>query len=252
MKPPAELFSLAGRVALVTGSTRGLGWAMAQALAAAGAFVCVNGRDEALARERAAALRGEAHAGDVTDEATAQSIVDAVIARHGRLDILVNNAGSIWRGALDAHDSAEWHRVMDLNLNAAFLLSRRAVREMASRGHGRIVNIGSVFSSIARAGAPSYVTSKHALVGLTRALAVEYARRGVTCNLIGPGYIATELNASLRADPAFSERVVRRTPAGRWGEPQDLAGAVVFLASDAAAYVNGVVLNVDGGMVAAF
>lgn len=252
MKSVADLFSLEGRVALVTGSSRGLGWAMAQALAGAGAKVVVNARDATLAGERAAAINGTAVIGDVSEEAGAVQVVAETFQKMGRLDILVNNAGTIRRGSFTSNTTQEWSRVLDLNLNAAFILAREAVKPMRSTGFGRIINIGSVMSGIARPGAASYVTTKHALVGLTRALAVEYGPYGVTANLIGPGFFATELNADARMDPAFSRQVTDRTPSRRWGEPDDLAGAVVFLASRSAAYVNGQVLYVDGGMVGSF
>lgn len=252
MKSVADLFCLKGRVALVTGSSRGLGWAMAQALAGAGAKVGVNARDATLSAERAAAIGGTAIVGDVSEEAGAVRVVAQTIQKMGRLDILVNNAGTIRRGSFTSNTKQEWSRVLDLNLNAAFILAREAVKPMRSAGFGRIINIGSVMSGIARPGAASYVTTKHALVGLTRALAVEYGPYGVTTNLIGPGFFATELNADVRVDPALNRQVMGRTPARRWGEPDDLAGAVVFLASRSAAYVNGQVLYIDGGMVGSF
>ena len=252
MSSVADLFSLSGLVALVTGSTRGLGWAMAQGLAGAGATVVVNAREAGRAQECASEIGGIAVAGDVASEAGAVQVVADTFDRLGRLDILVNNAGTIRRGSFTSNTRGDWDRVMDLNLDAAFVLAREAVKPMRSAGFGRIINIGSVMSGIARPGAASYVTSKHALVGLTRALAAEYGPYGVTANLIGPGFFATELNADARKDPQFSEQVLKRTPCRRWGEPADLAGAVVFLASRSAAYVNGQVLYVDGGMTGSF
>lgn len=248
----ASLFSLQGRVALVTGSTRGLGWLMAQALAGAGAKVVVNARDAQLAQERAAAIGGVAVPGDVGNEPGAVQVVRDAVERVGRIDILVNNAGTIHRGSFTSNTSEDWNRVLELNLNAAMVLAREVVKPMGKAGFGRLINIGSVMSGMARPGAASYITTKHALVGLTRALAVEYGAYGVTSNLIGPGFIATELNARARADEAFVKRVTDRTPCGRWGTPEDLAGAVVFLASNSAAYVNGQVLYVDGGMNGSF
>ena len=252
MKRPDELFSLNGRVALVTGSTRGLGWTMAQALAAAGATVAVNGRDRDTVEARAKQLGGLACPGDVAVEPDAQRVVDSVLERCGRLDILVNNAGTVHRGSLTRTTSSDWARVVDLNLNASFLLARQALPAMRRQRHGRVISVGSVMSGIARPGAASYVTSKHALVGLTRAISVEFGAHGITANLIAPGFIATEFNAQVRSDESFTQHVIARTPCARWGEPNDLAGAIVVLASDSASYVNGQVLYVDGGLVGAF
>lgn len=252
MKSPAQMFSLEGRIALVTGSTRGLGWAMAQAIASAGATVVIHGRDATLARQRATQVNGDAIAVDLADEVSAARLVETVMARHGRLDIVANNAGIVRRNPLATHSTDDWNAVLALNLTIPFVLARQSLAAMQAQSWGRIINIGSVMSSIARADAASYVAAKHGLVGLTRAIAVESRDSGITCNLIAPGFIATELNADARNDARFTEHVIGRTPQRRWGTPEDICGAAVFLASDAAAFVTGAVLHVDGGLAASF
>ena len=246
-------FSLEGRVALVTGSSRGLGWAIAKGFAEHGAIVVLNGRDPAALRRCAAELGGgtDVVAFDASDPAACERAVADVVARRGRLDILVNNAGITHRQPAAEFPTERWREVLDVNLTAPFVLSREAAKDMAKRGWGRIVNIASVLSLVARPTIPPYVASKHGLIGLTRAFAVEYARRGITANAIAPGYFLTEFNAALKANLEFDRMIAARTPAGRWGDPDELVGAAVFLASDAAAYVNGATLTVDGGMTAA-
>ena len=251
-----SLFSLAERVALVTGASRGLGFEMARALAGAGAHVILNGRNPETLAERVRALEAEglsasAAAFDVTDEAAGAAAIADIAAAHGRLDILVNNAGIIHRAPIAEFAVADWRRVIETNLTACYALSRAAARVMVPRGAGRIILNASVLARVARPTVVAYVAAKTGLAGLTRALAVELGPAGVTCNAIAPGYFATEINADLKADPEFDAFVRARTPLGRWGDPPELGGIAVFLASDAAAYVNGHLLVVDGGMSAA-
>ncbi len=249
----ADRFSLKGRVALVTGASRGIGWAMAATLAEAGATLILCGRNEATLDQRVRALKQSgARAGaavfDVAERGAAAAVVEAVVKEHGRLDILVNNAGINHRVALEDFADADWDRVIETNLSSIFSLSREASRPMAERGWGRIVNTASLMGPHARPSVAAYVAAKGGVRALTRALAVELGPKGITCNAIAPGYILTELTEPLAADADFDAMVRAKTPLGRWGKPEDLAGTVLFLASEAASYVNGHVLAVDGGM----
>lgn len=250
-------FSLAGRTALVTGGGRGLGLHIAKALALAGAFVLVNGRN-AQALESAVATI-EASGGcaaplpfDVTDEAAAIAAIHKAIEKRNGLEILVNNVGMRDRRPLLEFDTRSARRVIEVDLLAPFVLCREAARLMVPRRWGRIVNVTSIAGPIAQSGDPAYTTAKGGLESLTRALAAELGPYGVTVNAIAPGFFATEANAAMVADASTSEWLSKRTSLGRWGRPEEIAGAAVFLVSDAASYVTGQVIAVDGGYLAHF
>ncbi|CCV09130.1 5-keto-D-gluconate-5-reductase [Mesorhizobium metallidurans STM 2683] len=244
----SEMFSLKGRVALVTGASRGLGFAMAKALAENGATVIVNARDMDTLSAAAEKIGAEALPFDVADAATSRAALEGIVERHGRLDILINNAGIQHRSPLVEWEDEDFDRVIAVNLSACFRMMREAVRLMLPNKFGRIINTGSVAAILGRPTIHAYVAAKAGLHGLTRSTAAEMGRHGITINAIAPGYFATELNTALINDEAFTKWVEARTPAGRWAQPEELGGAVVFLASDAAAYVNGHVLAVDGGL----
>ncbi|MCW4114282.1 SDR family oxidoreductase [Aurantimonas sp. MSK8Z-1] len=248
------LFDLTGRTALVTGSSRGLGHAMAEGLAEAGARLIVNGRDEATLAEAAETLRRRGFdvteaAFDVTDEAGVVAAFQSFDAAGIEVDICINNAGIQHRQPLLEFSLADWNRVISTNLTSAFLVGREAARRMVPRGRGKIVNIGSLMSQAARKTVTPYVVAKGGIKLLTQGMAAEWAADGLQINAIGPGYMLTEMNEALVANETFNAWVKGRTPAGRWGEPRELVGAAVFLSSSASDYVNGQILYVDGGML---
>ncbi|MEV0429513.1 2-dehydro-3-deoxy-D-gluconate 5-dehydrogenase KduD [Micromonospora sp. NPDC050495] len=250
-----DAFRLDGRVALVTGANRGIGQAVATALAQAGADIALLGRTDPAETIAAVEKLGRQALLVPVDLATAgpDELADAVetaAAGLGRLDILVNNAGIIRRAAAVTHSAEDWTAVLRVDLDAVFHLCQAAGRIMLDQGRGKIINSASMLSYQGGIRVPSYTAAKHAVVGLTRALANEWAAHGINVNAIAPGYIATDNTAALRADPDREPAIRDRIPAGRWGTPEDLMGAAVFLASDAARYVHGAVLPVDGGWLA--
>ncbi|MFR9728929.1 2-dehydro-3-deoxy-D-gluconate 5-dehydrogenase KduD [Saccharopolyspora sp. MS10] len=249
----AALFSLRGRTALVTGARTGIGRAVALGLAAAGADLVLLGRTADLGevpdQVRAHGVAAEVLGVDLADPAAAEEPLRAALAERP-IDVLVNNAGIIHREAAADVSYADWRRVLGVNLDSVFLLSRLAGQRMLDRGSGKIINIASLLSFQGGLRVPAYAAAKHAVGGLTKALANEWAPHGVQVNAIAPGYIRTGNTDALRADGQREAEIRARIPAGRWGEPEDLAGAAVFLASAASDYVNGHVLVVDGGWMA--
>jgi len=250
-----SLFDISGRLALVTGSSRGLGLALATGLAQHGARVILHGRDpEALVRARdQVAAEGAAPAVvsfDVTDAAAVREGVAALIAEHGVPDILVNNAGIQRRAPFNEFDPGDWDDVVAANLSSAFYVSQQITRGMAERGSGKVVNIGSVQSLLARQTIAPYSATKGGLAMLTKGMAADLARFDIQVNAISPGYFATEMNRALVEDEAFNAWVIERTPARRWGRFEELVGTLVYLCSDASSFVSGQNVFVDGGMTA--
>ena len=249
------MFSLAGRRALVTGSSRGIGFAIAKAFAEAGAEVILNGRNQealgaAAARLAESGARVTALAFDVTSEDSVEEAVAYAEREMGPIDILVNNAGIQQRIPLEDFPLEKFQQVIDTNLTSAFIVGKAVARGMISRRRGKIINICSVMSNLARPSIAPYAASKAAIANLTRGMAVDWSKHGLNVNGIAPGYISTEMNEALLANAEFTSWVEKRTPMGRWGEPAELGGAAIFLASDAASYVNGHILYVDGAFTA--
>ncbi|HTV03753.1 MAG TPA: SDR family oxidoreductase [Acidobacteriaceae bacterium] len=249
-----DQFRLDGKVALVTGAAGGLGAAIAVALAEAGASIACHGNrrpaDATSERIRALGRESRSFAADLGAENGAERLYEAVSAAMGAPEILVNNAGTIYRQAAEEYDLQAWMHVVQVNLNSAFRLSQLAGRAMLERGQGKIINIASLLSFQGGIRVPAYAASKGGVAQLTKALANEWAGRNVQVNAIAPGYFRTENTSALQADEARNRQILERIPAGRWGDPEDLAGAAVFLASPASNYVNGEVLVVDGGWMA--
>jgi gluconate 5-dehydrogenase len=250
-----HLFDLSGRSALVTGSSRGIGLTLARGLARAGARVVLNGRDAGRLGVAARALADEGLAVhpapfDVTDEAAVSAAVASIESDVGPIDILVNNAGMQLRRPLQEFSVADWSRLMETNVTSAFLVGRAVGARMLTRGAGKIINVCSVQSELARATIAPYSATKGALRQLTRGMCADWAPHGICVNAIGPGYFATELNAALQADAEFDAWLRRRTPAGRWGQLEELVGVAVFLAAPASDFVHGQIIYVDGGLTA--
>ena len=250
-----DLFRLDGRIALVTGSSAGIGLALARALGHAGATVVINGRGEAKVTAAAAQLQSEgltvrSRLFDVTDSKSVIAAVEDIETTIGAIDILVNNAGIQRRAPLQDFLEADWHELMRTNLDSVFMVGQAVARKMIPRQRGKIINICSVQSELGRPNIAPYTASKGAVKMLTKGMAIDWGPHGINVNGLGPGYFATELNAALVADEKFSTWLIGRTPSRRWGKVEDLGGAAVFLASDAAKFVNGHILYVDGGVTA--
>ena len=252
---PTNLFSLDGRTALVTGAGRGIGFALATALAGAGARIVLNGRSLPALEAAAAELRklgGQVDVAtfDVTDAVQVNAGVAAIEANVGPIDILVNNAGIQRRAPLEKFSDDDWRELMRTNVDSVYYVSKAVAPHMIARGRGKIINIGSVQCELARPGIAPYTASKGAVKNLTKGMCADWAKHGIQVNALAPGYFATPLTKALMEDPVFDEWLRKRTPAGRWGKLEDLHGAVVFLASSASDFVNGQTLFVDCGMVA--
>lgn len=249
----ATPFDLTGRVALVTGASRGLGFAIARGLAQAGATVLLNGRkpaelDAAAAKLRAEGLAADVSVFDVTQRDAVRAAVDAVAAQHGQVDILVNTAGIQRRGPLVDFTARDWDDIVATNLTAPFIVSQAVLPGMIAARRGKIIHIASLMSELARPTVVPYTAAKGGVRQLTRGMAVELAPYGIQVNAIAPGYFATEMNRALIDNAEFNAWVCKRTPAGRWGDPPEIAGLAVFLASSAADYMTGQMLVMDGGM----
>jgi NAD(P)-dependent dehydrogenase (short-subunit alcohol dehydrogenase family) len=251
-----DRFRLDGKVALITGGARGLGRTMAAALAEAGADIALAGRSKETCQQAAEGIASgggrtvKAFAADVTTIEQVEQLANDVEREFGKVDILVNNAGINIRGPIQQLTEADWDAVIDTNLKGPFLCARAIGPRMVSRGWGRVINLGSVLGVIALPGRAPYASSKAGIINLTRVLALEWAGTGVTANAICPGAFATEMNRSLLDDPVKYKEFVAQIPMGRWGELEELTGAVVFLASEASSYVTGTPLFVDGGWIA--
>ena len=246
-------FDLTGKTALITGATRGIGFGLAEGLAAAGAHVIINGRHQdnlaqAATRLAAAGVAADTLCFDVRDHQAVAQAIDGYEADTGPIDILINNAGIQHRQPLDEFTPEKFNEVMETNATALFYLGQAVARHMKARGQGKIINIASIMTKMARHHVGAYVTAKAAVGGLTRAMASEWAGAGINCNAIGPGYISTELTQALFEDAAFSTWLTEATPAGRWGQVDDLVGAAIYLAAPASDFMHGQILYIDGGM----
>ena len=252
--PPAlAQFDLSGKTALITGSSTGIGWALARGLARAGARVILNARSPDKLAAAAEQLRQEGlavltSAFDVTQEDAVTRAVEGIEKELGPIDILVNNAGMQRRGALENFSTRDWQQLMQTNVDSVFLVSKAVVRHMIPRGQGKIINICSVQSELGRPGIAPYTASKGAVKMLTKGMAIDWGQHGIQVNGLGPGYFQTELTQALVDDAEFTRWLTTRTPSRRWGQLEDLTGAAIFLASDASRFINGHILYVDGGV----
>jgi gluconate 5-dehydrogenase len=255
MQPNLSAFDLTGKRALVTGSSRGLGFAMARALGEAGASVVLNARDNVALGAAAdtlaqAGIPVSAVAFDVTSRDSVNDAINHIEDELGPIDILVNNAGMQFRSSLEAFPPERFDQIVSTNLTSVFNVSQPVARHMIARGRGKIINVASLLAELARPSIAPYAATKAAVANLTRGMAVDWARHGINVNAIAPGYFATELNDALLKDEKFNAWIGTRTPMGRWGQPHELGGAAVFLASEASGFVNGHVLYVDGAFTA--
>ena len=251
----AGLFNLEGQTALITGSTRGIGFALACGLGQAGAHVLINGRSADAIQKVVDELNSRSIAAtglvaDVTQQDEISAQIDRYEAHTGPIDILVNNAGMQHRAPLESFEADVFDQMIAVNLKAAFYTAKALSAFMIARQHGRIINIASVMSLLARPGIAPYTATKGAIANLTKGMAADWAGYGLNCNAIAPGYFKTELNAALVADKKFTAWLERRTPAGRWGDVSELVGTAVYLASPASSFVNGQIIYVDGGLTA--
>jgi gluconate 5-dehydrogenase len=248
-----KLFDLSGKCALVTGSSQGIGLALADGLAQAGASIVLNGRDVRKLEQARASFSTKGHAVqisafDVTDEGAATEAIAAIEERLGPIDILVNNAGMQFRTPLEDYPLEKWRELMRVNVESAFIVGKTVAKGMIARKQGKIINICSVQSELGRPSIAPYTATKGAIKMLTKGMCADWAKHGIQINAIGPGYFKTPLNQALFDNPEFSAWLEKRTPAGRWGDVDELVGAAVFLASPASSFVNGHILYVDGGI----
>jgi len=250
-----KLFDISGRRVLITGSSQGIGFALARGMGERGAIVVLNGRSEERLQKAAATLRDEGLAVetatfDVTDADAVNAAISSIEKDSGAIDILINNAGMQHRSPLDEFPDDVWSTMWNTNIDSVYLVGKAVARRMIARGAGKIVNICSVQSALARPGIAPYTATKGAVANLTKGMATDWAKHGLQVNGLAPGYFKTELTSALVADETFSAWLANRTPAGRWGNVEELVGAAVFLSSDASTFVNGHVLYVDGGITA--
>ncbi len=252
---PLNLFNLSGKKALITGSSQGIGYALASGLAGAGATVILNGTNEEKLSSAAERLRSQGFnvdelACDVTDPQAIKQAIDGYESSNGEIDILINNAGMQHRTVLEEFPVDKFDQLMNLNINAVFYVSQAVAQHMIKRGRGKIVNICSVQSALARPSIAPYTASKGAVVNLTKGMATDWAKHGLNINGLAPGYFKTELTEALVNDKEFTQWLENRTPAGRWGDVEELVGSTIFLCSEASTFVNGQVIYVDGGITA--